>query len=629
MLAWPDTHPDPAQLHAFGLGRLVAATMAVIEEHVSFCDSCCEAVKDVSDDNFVALLRDSFSAGPDSRVDGSEPVVDAHANGASQSEHTLGSDGPVPEALAEQSRYRVLQWLGSGGMGAVYLAEHMVMERRVALKVIRRDLTNDARLVDRFHREVRAAARLSHPNIVAAFDAERAGLTHYLVMEFVEGTDLARWVKERGPMAVPLACDCVRQAALGLQHAHEHGMVHRDIKPQNLMLTTRGQIKILDFGLARFASEVAPNVVLADSESSDETPEIGGASRDQTRALSMTKSGIVLGTADYIAPEQADDSNKADQRADIYSLGCTLYYLLTGNPPFPDVNLKEKLLAHAQRQAPAVSEFRMDVPSGLEKIVKRMMAKNPAERYSEPAAVAAAIAPFVNPAASGSAATIYSDARIVVATTVAGVALIQATPPQYPDELIRLFQNQTTAPIPAFLLWVVGSLPCVVMWMLGLLALRSRRPWPNLREVATEPGMAACGMAALGMTVAGLLTFLVLTIPGNWHGAPMLLLRLIPMTSYMSAVPVVATWGFLVASGRWRPEPTWIDRVGRVLGCWLISVVLLTSGGALFWMTAALTALSVVAWMVRRLVSGRRVSSEPIRVAAYAASNVDAQKSCG
>jgi hypothetical protein len=150
------------------------------------------------------------------------------------------------------------------------------------------------------------------------------------------------------------------------------------------------------------------------------------------------------------------------------------------------------------------------------------------------------------------------------------------------------------------LLWVVGSLPCVVMWMLGLLALRSRRPRPNLRRLTLEPGTAACGIAALGMTVAGLLTFLVLTIPGNWRGAPSMLLRLMPLTSYMAAVPVAAAWGLLAASGRWRPEPTWIDRAGRALGAWLILVVLLTSSGVLFWMSAALTGFFLLCWAIRR-----------------------------
>jgi hypothetical protein len=370
-------------------------------------------------------------------------------------------------------------------------------------------------------------------------------------------------------------------------------MVHRDIKPQNLMLTTRGQIKILDFGLARFASEVVPSVALAEADAE------GVAGTGET-GLSVTKSGLVLGTADYIAPEQADDSNRADHRADIYSLGCSLYFMLAGAPPFPDASVKEKLLGHARRQAAPLSLFRSDVPAGLERVVARMMAKDPAQRLQTPAEVAAAVAPFIEPSSAHAGATWVSDARIIIATTVAGLALIQATPPSYPEELIRLFQNQPLGPIPPALLWVVGSLPCVVMWMLGLLALRSRRPRPDLRRLALEPGTAACGIAALGMTVAGFLTFLVLTIPGNWRGAPSLLLRLMPLTSYMAAVPVAATWSLLAAIGRWRPEPTSIDRCGRALGAWLILVVLLTSGGVLFWMSSALTAAFVVGWAFRR-----------------------------
>ena len=214
-------------------------------------------------------------------------------------------------------------------MGAVYRAEHRLMDRPVALKVIRGDLLGNEAMVERFRREVKSAARLaSHPNIVAAYDAEQAGETHMLVMEFIEGTDLARLVDRRGPLPVGEACEYARQAALGLQHAFEDGMVHRDIKPQNLMRTTRGQVKILDFGLARFASEV-------------------------TSQAGMTAEGMVLGSADYIAPEQIDDPHAADIRADLYSLGCTLYFLLSGRPPFPDGSLIQKLLAHSEKDAAA------------------------------------------------------------------------------------------------------------------------------------------------------------------------------------------------------------------------------------------------------------------------------------
>ena len=233
----------------------------------------------------------------------------------------------LPKELNDHPRYRIVAALGTGGMGTVYQAEHRLMDRPVALKVIRGELLGNPALVERFRREVRSAARLgSHPNIVAAYDAEQAGETHMLVMEFIEGTDLGRLVDRRGPLPVGEACEYVRQAALGLQHAFEDGMVHRDIKPQNLMRTTRGQVKILDFGLARFASEVGSHA-------------------------GVTAEGMILGSADYIAPEQIDDPHAADIRADIYSLGCTLYFLLAGRPPFPDRSLIQKLMAHREKTA--------------------------------------------------------------------------------------------------------------------------------------------------------------------------------------------------------------------------------------------------------------------------------------
>ena len=266
-------------------------------------------------------------------------------------------------------------------MGAVYRAEHRLMDRPVALKVIRGDLLGNEAMVERFRREVKAAARLaSHPNIVAAYDAEQAGETHMLVMEFIEGTDLARLVDRRGPLPVGEACEYARQAALGLQHAFEDGMVHRDIKPQNLMRTTRGQIKILDFGLARFASEVGSHA-------------------------GVTAEGMVLGSADYIAPEQIDDPHAADIRADIYSLGCTLYFLLAGQPPFPDGSLIQKLRAHSEKTPRPLAEIRADVPPELARVVERMMAKDPARRFQTPDEVARALAPFADAQAARAAAT--------------------------------------------------------------------------------------------------------------------------------------------------------------------------------------------------------------------------------
>ncbi|MHC5539231.1 protein kinase domain-containing protein, partial [Singulisphaera rosea] len=373
-------HPPADRLSAYAQGRLDEPEMNEIEEHLSGCDSCCLWIRDQPEDSLVAKLRvrgattasvPDPSEGltvaptlgfhvPSSFVLGRSPVI---------ASHDQPSMTGIPKELCDHPRYRVVATLGAGGMGVVYRAEHKLMDRPVALKVIRGDLLDNEALVERFRREVRAAARLvSHPNVVAAYDAEQAGETHILVMEFVEGIDLARMVDRRGPLPVGEASEYARQAALGLGHAFEDGMVHRDIKPQNLMRTTRGQIKILDFGLARFASEVGSQA-------------------------GMTVEGMILGSPDYIAPEQIDDPHSADVRADIYSLGCTLYFLLAGQPPFPQRRLVQKLVAHGEKTARPLTEVRDDMPPELAQTVERMMAKDPGQRFQTPDEVAVALAP--------------------------------------------------------------------------------------------------------------------------------------------------------------------------------------------------------------------------------------------
>ncbi|HEV3022633.1 MAG TPA: serine/threonine-protein kinase, partial [Pirellulales bacterium] len=287
----------------------------------------------------------------------------------------------VPIELAAHGRYRIVRRLGSGGMGDVYLAEHRLMERLVAVKVILPELVSSSTLIERFHREVKAAARLAHPNIVTAHDAEQAGNLHFLAMEYVAGVDLAQVVAKHGPLPVLKACHFVRQAALGLQHAFEKGMVHRDIKPQNLMLTPKGQVKILDFGIARFAREKIAPASLTDSEVAALVP--GGTQ--------LTASGSVMGTADYMAPEQAIDARQADTRADIYSLGCTFYYLLTGQVPFPGGTFVDKIMRHAEEHWTSPERLRPEVPHEVVEIVNKMMAKNPARRFQTPAEVAKAL----------------------------------------------------------------------------------------------------------------------------------------------------------------------------------------------------------------------------------------------
>jgi serine/threonine protein kinase len=279
-------------------------------------------------------------------------------------------------------QYRILDELGKGGMGRVFKAEHMTMGRVVALKILSNNLTKTERARQLFHREAKAAAKLNHPNIVTAFDANQLGSRCFLVMEFVDGPNLHEMVKSHGPLPVDQACDYIRQAALGLQYAHDLGMVHRDIKPANLLVqkntsqATPGSsiVKILDFGLARLG------------HSDDSTP---GQGKD-----SIFAKNTVMGTPDFLSPEQARNLHAVDGRSDIYSLGCTLHYLLTAQPPFPGGTTMEKLVRHCTDPAKPVTDLRKDVPVEVAIIVQKMMAKKPEERFQSAAELASALLPF-------------------------------------------------------------------------------------------------------------------------------------------------------------------------------------------------------------------------------------------
>jgi len=287
-------------------------------------------------------------------------------------------------------KYKLLGELGRGGMGAVYKAIHSRLGRVVALKVMAPKLVSDEQAVARFRREIEAAAALNHPHVVAAFDADHVEGTHFLVMEYVEGESLADLLKRQNRLPVTTACEYIRQAALGLAHAHERGMAHRDIKPANLLLTRTadGQplVKILDMGLARFTSERR--------EDSD-----------------LTSTGQVMGTPDYIAPEQARSTKSADIRSDIYSLGCTLFRCLTGQLPFEGESVVEKLMARAMGDAPRLRQYLPEAPAPLEAVVSRMLARDPAARYQTPTEVAAALGTLVTLNLAGLASTATSHAK--------------------------------------------------------------------------------------------------------------------------------------------------------------------------------------------------------------------------
>jgi len=278
-------------------------------------------------------------------------------------------------------QYLLLERLGEGGMGQVFKARHRGLGKIVALKVIRKDRLTDPEAVRRFQREIQLVAQLSHPNVVMAYDADFVNGACFLTMEHVEGTNLTQLLKAQGPLPVAQACDFIRQAACGLAHAHERGLVHRDIKPSNLLVTglagpasagkdsrksTGPCVKLLDLGLARLKQ--------ADDDNSFQT-----------------QTGMVIGTPDFIAPEQARDAHAADIRADLYSLGCTFYFLLAGEAPFARKSATEKLLAHCFDPLPPLAATRTDVPPRIEAIIQRLTAKRPDDRFQTPNELMAAL----------------------------------------------------------------------------------------------------------------------------------------------------------------------------------------------------------------------------------------------
>jgi serine/threonine protein kinase len=268
-------------------------------------------------------------------------------------------------------KYKVLERLGSGGMGSVFLCEHKLMRRRVAVKVLPTAKAEDPSSLERFYREARAVAALDHPNIVRAYDIDQDDNLHFLVMEYVDGASLQEIGKKVGPLEVLRACQYMYQSAKGLQHAHEAAaLVHRDIKPGNILVDRNGVVKILDMGLARFF-------------------------HDEEDILTKKYDENVLGTADYLAPEQAIDSHGVDIRADVYSLGATFYFCLTGKTPFNEGTVAQKLIWHQTRQPKPISSIRPEVPAEVVAIIEKMMAKEPGQRYQTPREVMEALEPWM------------------------------------------------------------------------------------------------------------------------------------------------------------------------------------------------------------------------------------------
>jgi serine/threonine protein kinase len=287
------------------------------------------------------------------------------------SEEPGGESRPMATAAPASGEilgdYEILERIG-GNMGRVFPARHRLLDRVVALKLVPADWIADPARLSRFQREMRVMGQLEHPNLVTADDARSVGEWHLVAMELIDGVDLQQLVRLRGPLPFAAACEVARQAAQGLQHAHEHNLIHRDIKPSNLMLTRAGTVKVIDMGLA-----------LAREDSSAQ----------------LTQTGLVLGTMSYCGPEQFRDASHVDIRADIYSLGCTLYHMIVGKSPYwQRKTLAEIMEAQLHEPLPKLSEWRPDAPAGLEAVLMRMTAKDPNERFSTPREVVDALEPF-------------------------------------------------------------------------------------------------------------------------------------------------------------------------------------------------------------------------------------------
>jgi tRNA A-37 threonylcarbamoyl transferase component Bud32 len=473
-------HPDDETLRAYGVDRLDAAAADAVTRHLEHCHDCLRRAAGLSSDSFLSLLR-RVHATADFAPVRHEPGAPAPADPARTVALVKPTAAP-PAELAYHPDYAILRPLVGGTMGRVYLAHNRLMGRHEVLKLIGPEVAALDVARDRFLREIRAVARLRHPNIVTAYSAFRAGADLVFAMEYVDGLDLARLIKAEGPLPIGHACDFIHQAALGLQHAHEKGMVHRDIKPSNLMLTHRGGksvIKVLDFGLAKAGREqMAMDLQRAEQ-----------AEPEATAAGELTVAGQMLGTPDYVAPEQIADAQAADIRADIYSLGCTLYYLLTGRPPFPSPTVRDVLRAHRRVDSRPLNLARSEVPAELSAVVARMMAKDPDHRFQTPKEVAEVVAPFVEKPPAG--ATGAGSAAMPAPAANGGID---------PLDVARAEVGAAPGPARTGRRWmrpagiaaagISAILLGVAIYYAARPALLPRPPGPDEREPAVQPAAA-------------------------------------------------------------------------------------------------------------------------------------------
>ena len=366
--------PKTDQLRDYALGQLPEDGSDELVDHLRDCQNCQSELETIADeeDSLIQSIRCPDSLAGLNDEPGCQAAVLA-ALGAISNSPLTSDEFALPQSIGE---YEIVRSLGRGGMGAVYLARHTKLGREVALKVLAGHRLGDPRMIERFEAEMRAIGRLSHPGIVTAHDAREIDGTAVLVTEYIDGLDLSQVISRVGPLPVADACEIIRQVAVSLQYTSDQGFVHRDIKPSNIMLGRDGEVKLLDLGLARL------------QEPLEGSPE-------------LTATGQAMGTADYIAPEQVNDSRRVDIRADIYSLGCTLFKLLTGRAPFADAQYETafaKMTAHVQSDPPKTAEACTQVPAALAKLVDSMLAKSPHDRPKMPIGVADRLKRFTSSA---------------------------------------------------------------------------------------------------------------------------------------------------------------------------------------------------------------------------------------
>lgn len=373
-----DCPPDSA-LSDYALGKGAEQVHHHVANHLPECSRCqawLTSFSEVDDDLLSVLpLQGSLELKPEPFLDdpnyqrGLHAMVQSGKSPLLTEKEASGAASSPSAPFGIIGDYHLLEVLGEGGMGKVYLALQVNMEQKVAIKVLRVDRTNSRNAIERFHREMKACGKLEHSNVVRALNAGETNGVLFLAMELVKGFDLAQLLGSVGFLSVPNACEIIRQTADGLQHVYDSGLVHRDLKPSNLMLAFPGLVKILDLGLSRISDQG-----------------------------SLTETGSVMGTPDYMAPEQWDNSHLVDIRADLYSLGCVLYHLLTARAPFSGEQhstVVEKMRAHLEVAPPPVCQFRKDVPQEVISILDRLLAKDRAHRFSTPQELGNALAPFV------------------------------------------------------------------------------------------------------------------------------------------------------------------------------------------------------------------------------------------